>query len=102
MPLINVGSSRYLDTCSEACRAAEGVCGDMGCTDYVFPTPSGLQAEVLASGAGDAAMKLWSFSRRRCMATLHGDLPCLEGFLLHFRSCPLEMSSHAHVTSPSC
>ena len=37
-----------------------------------------LQAEVLASGAGDAAVKLWSFSRRRCMATLHGDLLSLE------------------------
>lgn len=30
------------------------------------------QATVLASGAGDAAVKLWSFRRRRCVATLQG------------------------------
>lgn len=46
--------------------------------------PDRLQAEVLASGAGDAAVKLWSFSRRRCMVTLHGDLPSLHGELLRF------------------
>ena len=63
-----------------------------------------LQAEVLASGAGDAAVKLWRFSRRRCVATLHGDLLSLETLcciIFHY-NCPRISWSQAQLLDNAC
>ena len=77
MPLNNVGVIPTPCDCLDA--VAQMVSAGIQGSRLVSLIPSRLQAEVLASGAGDAAVKLWSFSRRRCMATLHGVMPPLQG-----------------------
>ena len=85
--------SRFRASVLTGCWAERQACtGSNDCSWRMFHLPSGEpvmsgeghsgwlaavafhpQATVLASGAGDAAVKLWSFRRRRCVATLQGD-----------------------------
>lgn len=50
----------------------EPVMGGEGHSGWLTAVAFHPLATVLASGAGDAAVKLWSFRRRRCVATLQG------------------------------